>query len=134
GEVLPHLRTRGLVDDDALARGVRAARGMRELVGIAQRLEKSRIARVWLSSTSRSVNSPTLKSDSLPTETSLEKPTPRPSPRESSPPSMLSLWETIASGPVLICAISSTPLTAIAHPGSVFTSPIQFGPMTRTPP
>ena len=61
----------------------------------------SRIARVCGSSTSTSAISPTLRSHSLPTDTSLENPTPRPRPRDMRLPIMLPLCDTIASRPGL---------------------------------
>jgi len=72
---------------------------------------KSRITSVCGSSTSMPVISPTERSDSLPTDTSREKPMPRPWPRDMRLPIMLPLCETMATGPAATCSCSSTALT-----------------------
>ncbi len=93
----------------------------------------SRMVCVCGSSTSISVISPTLMSDSLPTETSFEKPRPRPWPRDMRLPIMLPLCDTIATGPGATSAFSSTALTDSARCAWVLTSPMQLGPSRRTP-
>ena len=63
----------------------------------------------------QSANSPTVRSALVADGDDLEKPTPRPSPRESSPPVMLPDWDTIASGPGVISSCSMAAFTESAH-------------------
>ena len=85
------------------------------------------------SSASTSAISPTLTSDSLPTDTSLENPSPRAAPREISVPIMVPLCEITLAPPRGSASISNTALTVMMAPLSTLARPIEFGPITRTP-
>ncbi len=87
-------------------------------------------------STSRasiSTSSPTPRSDSLPTETSFAKPRPRGEPRESRVPMMVPLCEITLAPPRGRLSASKAAFTVINAPLDTFASPIEFGPMMRTP-
>ena len=67
--------------------------------------------RVSGSAASSSTSSPTPRSASLPTDTSLEKPRPRAAPRDSTVPSMVPLCDTMLVAPAGGASISSTAFT-----------------------
>ena len=93
----------------------------------------SRIALVLGSSTSRSAISPTLRSTSLPTEISREKPMPRASARDSSAPIRLPLWLTSPQLPARSLSTAKAALAVSAIGGSVLTVPMLLGPTSRMP-
>src|SRR5204862_372684 len=91
------------------------------------------MTRVSASSASSSTSSPTPRSASLPTETSLAKPRPRAAPRESTVPSIVPLCETRLVVPAGGASISRTPFTVRATRPGRFTTPMLLGPSRRTP-
>ncbi|MNS69732.1 hypothetical protein D3C72_1030520 [compost metagenome] len=93
----------------------------------------SRITSVALSSTIRSTSSPTPMSASLPTDTSLAKPSPRAAPRDSSAPSIDPLCEITLMPPACRVSVSSTAFTERMAPLCTSTTPMLFGPSNRTP-
>ena len=91
------------------------------------------MVRVSASAASISTISPTPRSDSLPTDTSLENPRPRALPRDSTVPSMVPLCETMLVEPADGTSISSTAFTVIGQRPERLIIPMLFGPSSRTP-
>ena len=88
---------------------------------------------VSASSASISAISPTPRSDSLPTDTSLANPSPRAAPREISVPIIVPLCDTTLAPPRGNTSLSNAALTVMIAPLSTLARPIEFGPITRTP-